>query len=518
MHLIILILALIVAVWIGMRNYVPQNKEQKPQEKETDAQEPKPEPQEPKPEPERRIDPASSLFLIKPIIQLGTAHTATTDGIAIVWSVAAESGIKWAARIRSLDIQGRKANALSVTSIDIPELGPVGAHVQYTAIVSGMSHGERFTYDILRNDQVVFTASAASPKPRGAPFRFVAVGDIGEGNPGEAKVFYQISKLNPDFVVIPGDLAYKRGRFSENLKFVYPVTNSDTASPETGAPLMRSTLFAACSGNHDCGRPSLGDVASLDDYPDLLAFFYLWSQPLNGPYVGTVKGGVSDAQTLVGEQTKQDAFLQAAAGRYPRMGNFSFDYGDSHWLFLDANEHMDWSSEDLREWVSRDLSTTGMRWKFVVFHQPAFTSHTRHRVEQRMRLVADIFQDTGVDLCINGHAHWYERMFPLKFFVKRHADEQVIGPTTPVDGDFRIDRSFDGATNTRPDGVIYVVTGAGGAKLHTTSAPVGNLEPFTDKIIADRFSFTVVDMDSNTMIVRQISEDGEEIDRFTVNK
>jgi hypothetical protein len=73
-------------------------------------------------------------------------------------------------------------------------------------------------------------------------------------------------------------------------------------------------------------------------------------------------------------------------------------------------------------------------------------------------------------------------------------------------------------TNTRPDGVIYVVTGAGGAKLHTTSAPVGNLEPFTYKIIADRFSFTVVDMDSNTMIVRQISEDGDEIDRFTVNK
>ena len=518
MSLVILILAIIVAVRIGI-NYVPKDKTQKPQEKETGAREPKAKDKKPesKKKPEAPIDPASSLFLIKPIIQLGTAHTATTDGIAIVWNVAAETGIKWAARIRSLDIQGAEANALSVSSIDIPELAPVGAHVQYTAIVSGMSHGERFTYDIMRNDQVVFTASAASPKPRGAPFRFVAVGDIGEGNPGEAKVFYQISKFNPDFVVIPGDLAYKRGRFSENLKFVYPVTNSDTASPETGAPLMRSTLFAACPGNHDCGRPKLGDIANFDEYPDLLAFFYLWSQPLNGPYVGSVKG-VSDVQPLVGEQTKQDAFLKASAGRYPRMGNFSFDYGDSHWLFLDANEHMDWSTEDLREWVRRDLSTTSMRWKFVVFHQPAFTSHTRHRVEQRMRLLVDIFQDTGVDLCINGHAHWYERMFPLKFFIKRHADEQVMDPTTPVDGDFQIDRSFDGASNTRPDGVIYLVSGAGGANLHTTSAPVGNLEPFTYKIVADRYSFTVVDMDSNTMIVRQISEDGEEIDRFTVHK
>jgi hypothetical protein len=274
-------------------------------------------------------------------------------------------------------------------------------------------------------------------------------------------------------------------------------------------------LFVACPGNHDFGRPSLADVPNLDQYPDLFAYFTLWSQPLNGPYVGTAS--TRNMQVLYGSQERCNAFLRAADGRFPRMASFSFDYGDAHWLFLDANDHMDWTSAELRDWVRNDLQMASARWKFVVYHQPAFTSHLRHKLEERMRLLSDIFQETHVDVVFTGHAHWYERMYPLTFQVTRRSDGTLIGGDGSVKGDFQLDRSFDGMVNMRPNGIIYLVTGAGGAKLHPEGVPA-TPEPFTYKLIPDKFSFTVVDMDATMITFRQISEDGVELDRFSVTK
>ena len=179
---------------------------------------------------------------------------------------------------------------------------------------------------------------------------------------------------------------------------------------------------------------------------------------------------------------------------------------------------MDWTDEQLRAWVRHDLTSTKARWKFVLFHHPAFTSHKRHRVEQRMRLIADILQETGVDIVWLGHAHWYERLHPLKFTLKPQADGRSISDTGAVDGEIVIDTKFDGVENTRPDGVIYIVTGGGGAKLQAIDLPPEGWLPFTHKLMHDRHFFTVVDVEDATLTVRIVSEDGEELDRFTLSK
>jgi hypothetical protein len=72
--------------------------------------------------------------------------------------------------------------------------------------------------------------------------------------------------------------------------------------------------------------------------------------------------------------------------------------------------------------------------------------------------------------------------------------------------------------NTRPDGVLYIVTGGGGAKLQAVDLPQSGWLPFTHKLISDRHSFTVVDVDGEKLTARQVSEDGEELDRFTITK
>src|SRR4029077_10051655 len=117
-----------------------------------------------------------------------------------------------------------------------------------------------------------------------------------------------------------------------------------------------------------------------------LAYFLYWDQPLNGPVApaGAVKAG----HVLTGSEEAQPGFLAASKPRYPRMANFSFDYGNAHWTVLDANTYMDWSNPSLREWLAQDLTAArSATWRFVAFHQPCFNSSKHHFAEQYMRLL-----------------------------------------------------------------------------------------------------------------------------------
>jgi hypothetical protein len=197
------------------------------------------------------------------------------------------------------------------------------------------------------------------------------------------------------------------------------------------------------------------------------------------------------------------------------MGNFSFDYGNSHWLVLDSNPYVDWTDPGLRKWIADDLGATKATWKFVGFHHPGFNSSKAHREEQQMRVLSDVFEAGGVDVVIAGHVHNYQRSYPLTF----RADTTPF-PRRQVSGEWRLDKSFDGEKNTQPKGVIYLVTGGGGAGLYDppqTDDPSTWLE-FTTRFKSNVHSLTAVDVDGRTAKFRQISDAGNVIDSFTITK
>ena len=138
-----------------------------------------------------------------------------------------------------------------------------------------------------------------------------------------------------------------------------------------------------------------------------------------------------------------------------------------------------------------------------------------------MRLISDILEHRGVDIVFNGHIHNYQRTRPLKFLAKTAPDRtfKVRSPYV-VDGDFEIDDTFDGENDTTPDGVVYIVTGAGGAGAYDPDQTdnVPTWQPYTQKLIGDVYSFTVVDVDGARLTLKQISERGEELDRIVVTK
>lgn len=115
---------------------------------------------------------------------------------------------------------------------------------------------------------------------------------------------------------------------------------------------------------------------------------------------------------------------------------FSYDYGPIHFVHLSS------LSEDSvvqqRPWLIRDLRSTTQPWKIVLAHHPVYSMDDTHGPTQYILYHwVDVFERFGVDIYVNGHAHTYERTWPIR--------------------DGRIDGS----------GVIYVTAGSAGAKPRT---------------------------------------------------
>jgi predicted phosphodiesterase len=355
----------------------------------------------------------------------------------------------------------------------------------------------------------VFGDTGRTPKGAGEPHRFVLFGDCGANTREQRQIAHRAHEEHPDYVMITGDIVYDRGRVSEYRDKFWPIYNADQAGPMVGAPLLRSTLFLAAPGNHDIA------ARDLDKYPDTLAYFLYWSQPLNGPDGAE---GSAHVPRFTGSEANRKAFLDAAGEMFPRMANFSLDYGNVHWTVLDANPYVDWSDAALREWVRRDLSASKAAWKFVSLHQPGFHSAKKHSDEQNMRRLADLFEAGGVDLVFCGHVHNYQRTFPLRFKLSEGAKQAAGRSKELLDGTWTLDRNFDGTSRTRAEGVIYVVSGAGGASLYNPEQEddPATWQEFTSRFVAKVHSLTVADVDGRKVTVRQLSRYGEELDRFVL--
>lgn len=221
------------------------------------------------------------------------------------------------------------------------------------------------------------------------------------------------------------------------------------------------------------------------------------------------------------------AFTDAAGEAYLKMSNYSFNYGNAHWTVIDSNPYVDFTDKALQDWIAADLaSAKDATWRFVMFHHPGFNSAREHYEQQHTRLLSPIFEVGKVDVVFTGHVHNYQRSFPLTFVPDKKGVLLVasMGAKSArgrvVNGQWKLDKSFNGKTNTKPKGIIYLVTGAGGQTLYN---PEQNNDPdswqrFTDKFHSNVHSLTVADVNGKTLSIRQIDVNGKELDSFTVTK
>jgi len=450
-------------------------------------------------------------FVAKPYLQLG--KKPSMQSIQLLWHTPVSNDV-WVAEYRNNDeTEWRRSESQTFSTIAVGSIAPFNV---YSTSLTFLKPGTTFQYRVSKNGKVVFTSEGKSLRSPGQSYRIAISGDIGAGNNTAKKMAYEIYKAKPDMVAIAGDIVYNAGLVSEYKTKFWPVYNKDDADT-LGAPLMRSIPFVAAVGNHDALTRDLGR------FPEALAYYYFWDQPLNGP---DGKEGGAFVPMLTGPDTNKKAFYNGAGDKYPRMTNFSFDYGNAHWTVIDSSPYVDWNDSTLRNWLVKDLAAaTNATWHFVLFHHPGFNSSRVHFEHQQMRLIAPILEKGKVDIVFAGHVHNYQRTYPMTFVPDNLGNQLVAGTNNTktgkmANGRWTLDKEFNGKKKTKPNGVIYIVTGAGGQSLYNPeqTKDKDSWQKFTTKFESRVHSFTVMDVEGNTLVLRQLDINGKEVDRVKITK
>ncbi len=482
--------------------------------------------------------PAGAVVTYAPYIQPGDAGPlGETDRIVVTWQTDEKVPNPAAYKVDfglgvSLQATVQPAGRVVDNYLAADPALPVpptayGAHTNYTAVLRGLKPDSAYSYRVTGPGLPAggFTAQFRTRKT-GDKFAFTVMGDEGyfparTGSPYVTDFFARIVHLmynsgkislpgqpqrpQGEFAINTGDNVYNTGSEDSYRDFWMPVWNSDVDSIDRGAPFIRSFQNYIVAGNHDMGGN--GDfvnlLATAGAHPyagqtgggDALGYYNNYYFPLNGPagvdpfyvlngnnsaYTGFQfsYNGTTYSSPTAAEAFRASTLVDTGRGgkrQIDHMSNFSFDYGNAHFVFLDSNPHLYNALVDynplyaeapgafpaypkiLRDWLIKDLDSSNKTWKIVVYHHPAFSSGYATLRNNQMRQITQVLEDHGVNLVFNGHEHNYQRTRPLR------ATPAVTNvPAASGSPAVLIDTDFDGDKHRVPNGIIHVVEGAGG--------------------------------------------------------
>ena len=162
-----------------------------------------------------------------------------------------------------------------------------------------------------------------------------------------------------------------------------------------------------------------------------------------------------------------------------------FYYSNALFVGIDSTLNEETLEELVSPWLLNVLSTSEAMWKFVYFHHPPYGSGSKTPDKKIQEILVPVIEAGGTDIVFNGHDHSYERTLPI------------------------LNDQIDNA-----DGVVYIVTGAGGKSLRSKERE----NPYTAVFNSDCYSFTHIEIDETTLKLEQISEQNEVIDRLVLEK
>jgi predicted MPP superfamily phosphohydrolase len=116
------------------------------------------------------------------------------------------------------------------------------------------------------------------------------------------------------------------------------------------------------------------------------------------------------------------------------------------------------------QFVLDDLKKTNqnknIEWIFVMFHKPMYSSISKQLEEYILRdKYEEIFDRYNVDLVIQGHNHIYSRTLPLSVNKQQISD--------PLLDQNNANSKSNNSIFRNPNGIIYLVVGTGGDELYT---------------------------------------------------
>jgi len=305
--------------------------------------------------------------------------------------------------------------------------------IDHAVLITGLEPETRYYYSV-GSATVPIAASTnyfliTSPLPgTNRPVRAWVLGDAGTKDANQRAVrdaYYNFTTNTPrsDLILLLGDNAYQTGTDAEYQAGIFDIYTN----------VLPNTVVWSCVGNHD----TAGVASPAPDIP----YFNMFSFPTNG-----VAGGVA-----------------SGTEKY-----YAFDFANTHFVCLDSMTSLRTTNGPMANWLRADLASTTQKWVVAFWHHPSYSkgSHdsdsATELVEMRQNLVP-ILEDNGVDLCLYGHSHNYER----SILINGH-----YGLSSTFNDPMKVDAG-NGRTNgngayRKPDapefsrGAVYVTAGTAG--------------------------------------------------------
>lgn len=203
------------------------------------------------------------------------------------------------------------------------------------------------------------------------------------------------------------------------------------------------------------------------------------------------------------EDEAQGGGYGAYYGRFALPGNesyYSFNWSNIHFIVLDTHDTGYGSGTAQNQWLESDLQAASQDpqhpWIIVAFHKPPYSTGDKHPSSTSVQAAfCDLFDQYGVDICLTGHNHAYERTYPLN-------NGQIVSTAS--------DRYHD------PTGTIYLVSGGAGRFLYFQWQ---NQEAWSHKRASAYHicKFTMRNFDTLKCEVLEVPT-GNKLDEFTIVK
>jgi predicted phosphodiesterase len=127
------------------------------------------------------------------------------------------------------------------------------------------------------------------------------------------------------------------------------------------------------------------------------------------PYRDLLDAGVKFYAALGNHDDPKQRFYEKFNMKGERYYTFKAPRGGVRFFALDSN-YMD---KQQLEWLEKELEASGSDWKICFFHHPLYSSGKKHGASEELRAVLEpLFLKHGVDVVLQGHEHFYERMQP----------------------------------------------------------------------------------------------------------
>ena len=160
---------------------------------------------------------------------------------------------------------------------------------------------------------------------------------------------------------------------------------------------------------------------------------------------------------------------------------YSFDFGNARFIALDTNQPPG-PGGAMYAWLVRELERARKVWTFVFFHISPYSSGENGSNLSVRQTWSPLFERARVAVVFSGHDHTYERTVPIREFA----------PGGP--------------------GVVYVVTGGGGARLYR----VGR-SPWTAHA-ASVHHVVRAEVRDCLLDLQAVNTDGAVVDRTTIDR